>query len=346
MSNELTTYSGASIDERLRYAQHIASAGQLVPIGLRDGNNPHPGKVLLAMEYATMLGLHPIVGISNINVIDGKVSIPPALMSALVRRAGHTLHVTTSGTIEDGDFAATATLTRHDDPDHPFSATWTPHRAARAGLCSYAIDERTKLWAVRAESQSGKAKPWQAYTEAMCKARAISEVCMEGATDVIMGAYTPEELGGDVDAEGVVVTATRVDEPQKTAPDASNEATVPDYTAAASQAASGDDDAAEGWIQRIAEIKTSAEARLVYAEAREIGDLNRSIEIDGVRVRLDQAITQRGVELLDAERKGESSDKSSESGDDVVDGEIVDGEIEGQQTIDDVIDAETQEGGN
>jgi hypothetical protein len=341
MSNELTTYATASIDERLRYAQHIASAGQLVPAGLRDGSNPHPGKVLLAMEYATMLGLHPIVGISNINVIDGKVSIPPALMSALVRRAGHTLHVVTEGTIEDGDFKATATLTRTDDSQHPFSATWTPHRAQRAGLCSYAIDPSTKLWSVRARSQGGKAMPWEQYTEAMCKARAISEVCMEGATDVVMGAYTPEELGGDVDAEGVVVTAQRLDGQESLAETSKSDAAL-DHTQNAAQGVSVDPGAAEQWIRRIAEIKTSAEARIVYGEARDAGVLNDMLTIDGV-----EAITQRGVELLDVERKGASSDSSDEaSDDDVVDAEIVDGEVEGQQTIDDVMADDDAKGGN
>src|SRR3954454_4478080 len=128
MSTDLV-YSTASLSERKEYAQAIARAGDLLPKGLleeaTDDNGrtymrPSAGKVLLIAETGNMLGIHPIAALNGVNVIEGKPTISPALMSALVRRAGHKLRVTTAGTIEGGDFQASATLIRADDPHHPY----------------------------------------------------------------------------------------------------------------------------------------------------------------------------------------------------------------------------------
>lgn len=199
-----------SLDERIRYAQTLAMAGDLIPAGLRDGRQANPGKVLLAVETGAMLGIHPVAAINGVNIIDGKATISPALMSGIVRKAGHKLRVRTTGTLEAGDLAVVATLIRADDPDEPFTATWTPARAARAGLCKYDRGEDGQ-WHVRARSQRGGPLPWESYTEAMLKARAIGEVCREGAEDALMGVhYTPEELGATVDADGSVVSLGEV----------------------------------------------------------------------------------------------------------------------------------------
>jgi hypothetical protein len=202
MSTEITVYGASSLDDRMHYARTLASAGDLIPRGLWSSPGggtlpaPSPGKVLMVMETGAMLGIHPVAALQGVNIIEGKPSISPALMSALIRDAGHTLRVATSGTIEGGDFAATATLTRSDDPDFTYTSTWTPHRAARAGLCTYT--QANGVWKVTAESSKGAPKPWQSYSENMCKWRAIGEVAGEGAQDVIMGLHTHEEMGATV----------------------------------------------------------------------------------------------------------------------------------------------------
>ena len=183
MSKEVTQYEAAGLDEKMRYVQTISSAGSLIPTGLHEKGQPSPGKVLLVMETGAMLGIHPMAALGGVHIIEGKASISPGLMSGLVRKAGHKLRVTTTGTIKAGDFAATASLTRADDADFTFSATWTMDRAQRAGLANKAV--------------------WKSYGEAMCKARAIGEVVREGAEDVLMGvSYTPEEMGALVDDAG------------------------------------------------------------------------------------------------------------------------------------------------
>lgn len=203
--SDLATMPGGNLADRVRYAGALATAGDLIPAGLRNGREPNVGKVLLAIETGSMLGVHPVAAINGINIIDGKATLSPALMSGIVRRAGHKLRVRTTGVLEEGTLKAVATLVRADDPDAPFEAAWTPARAARAGLCTY-TEEAPGRWALRARSNSGKVLPWEAYTEAMLKARAIGEVCREGAEDALMGVhYTPEELGATVDADGVMV---------------------------------------------------------------------------------------------------------------------------------------------
>jgi len=359
MTQEITRYAASSLDEKWRYAEYIGTAGQLVPKGLWEGTAPSPGKILMVMEHATMLGLHPLTGVNDINIIDGKVSLPPALMSALVRKAGHVIRVTTKGAVEGGDFAATAKLIRSDDEDEPFEATWTPQRGQRAGLCSYVRGE-DGVWFVTARSREGKALPWQSYTEAMCKARAISEVCMEGATDVMMGSvYTPEELGALVDDAGVIEQVR--DEPAVMAQSAPAAAVQSEpATAQSAQAAtkprpaarvadkpaeSAVADPGSNWAQVVAAIESSEHARKVYSEARAAGALSTVITIDEIDIEVGQAIIARGAALLDIETKAA---KSAKTADQPVEGEIIDAEIvgdgaiPGQMTIDDMVEGGEQ----
>lgn len=196
MSTSVVAYDSATLTERQSYAQTLAAGGDLIPKGLHsmtrrpDGSAgpsaPSPGKVLLVMETGAMLGLHPIAALQGVHIIEGRATLSPALMSAVVRKAGHRLRVSTEGDVKAGTFTATAELTRSDDPDFTYRATWSIDRATRAGLASKDV--------------------WKKYPEAMCKARAISEVCREGAEDALMGVhYTPEEIGGEVGEAGEAV---------------------------------------------------------------------------------------------------------------------------------------------
>lgn len=213
----LMTIEGAdstTLEGRWAYAKTVAAANDMIPKALWDKpsptepSRPSPAKIMLVMETGRMLGIHPIAALSGIHVIENKATVSPALMSALVRRAGHKLRVRTTGSVEAGTFTAIAELIRADDPDFTFSAEWTPHRAARAHLCTYeqGPDGRWTVVARSAPQPGGggnKPLPWENYTESMCKARAIAEVCREGDEDDLLGArYIPEELGAAVDETG------------------------------------------------------------------------------------------------------------------------------------------------
>lgn len=220
MSTDVTVYQSASLADRKSYAQTLASAADLIPKGLwavskdANGNNvnaPSPGKILLVAETGAMLGLHPMAALQGIDVIEGKATISPQLMTGLLRAAGHKVRVKSSGTVTGGDYKVTVTLIRSDDPDEPFESTWDIDRAVRAGLCSYTLDPATGRWSVRARSQSGKSLPWENYPETMCKWRAIAEVGREGGDDVLKGiSYTPEEMGAVVSEDGQIDTTEPV----------------------------------------------------------------------------------------------------------------------------------------
>lgn len=203
--------TGVSVDARIRYAKAIAAAGNLLPRGVVNGVRPGDleaiaGRVFLIHETGSMLGIHPIAALQGVNVIEGRPTLSPALMTALIRRAGHRIRVTVEGTVAAGDVRATARLWRSDEPDDPYVATWDLDRAERAGLGKITPDPQTGRITFRARSERGAAKPWEAYTEAMLKARATSEVCRDAAEDVLMGAhYTPEELDAVVNEDGEVV---------------------------------------------------------------------------------------------------------------------------------------------
>lgn len=162
--------SSGDLQARMNYAQALA-ASSLLPSNYRK----QPANVLVAIEYGQALGLAPMVAIQTIHVVDGKPTASAQLIGSLVRRAGHRLRVTGDKT------HAIAEIIRSDDPDFAFRAEWNLERAEAAGLL-------------------GKG-PWKQYPDAMLKARAITEVARDACPEVLAGvAYTPEELGHDVDA--------------------------------------------------------------------------------------------------------------------------------------------------
>jgi hypothetical protein len=243
-------FARASLDDRYRWARAIADAGDLVPKGFRDRNGaPNPAKVLLAAETGSMLQIHPIAALQGIHVIEGKPTISAGLMSALVRRAGHKLRVTTKGSVKDKTFEATAILIRADDPDFQYKSTWNWERAQRAGLTGKDV--------------------WQKYFEAMAKSRAISEVVKEGAEDVLMGnVYTAEELGAQVNETGEpvedpnIVDAEIVPEETPSRPASSLGPGRGNLTDADRHAIADD------WAARAARALSVTDARDLYREAK------------------------------------------------------------------------------
>ena len=164
-----------SMNDKMQYAQALAQASLLPKQYQRN-----PGNVLLAVELGESLGIPPIQAINTVHVIEGKPSASSGLISALVRRAGHTLRV------KGDDQSATAEIVRSDDPDFTYSVTWDMGRARNAGV-------------------TGKDN-WKKYPAAMLKARAITEVARDACQEALMGVqYTPEELGAVVDEEGNMV---------------------------------------------------------------------------------------------------------------------------------------------
>ncbi|MGD3112528.1 hypothetical protein [Streptomyces sp. YGL11-2] len=161
-----------SVESKLDYCRAFAASG-LLPRQFRG----QPANLLYAVEYTESLGLHPMVAITGVHVIEGKPSASSALISALVRRAGHRLRIKGDAT------AAVAQVIRTDDPDWTFEVRFTVEDARRAGLLGKDV--------------------WKKYPAAMLKARALSAVARDACEEALFGIhYTPEELGAVVDQEG------------------------------------------------------------------------------------------------------------------------------------------------
>lgn len=143
----------------------------------------NPGNLMYAIEYAEALDVPAMTAITGIHVIDGKPSASAQLIAGLVRRAGHKLRVT----FDRASMTARAVVVRTDDPDFEFVSEWTLDRAKAAGLTGKGV--------------------WKSYPDAMLKARAITEVARDAASEALFGIiYTAEELGAEqVDEDGAYI---------------------------------------------------------------------------------------------------------------------------------------------
>ncbi|WP_300733746.1 hypothetical protein [Pseudomonas sp.] len=177
-------YSAAPLESRKEYVATIAAASALLPRAAQNPNyDVQLAQTFYICEVGAMMGIHPLEALAGIHMIDGRWTISSALMSSLVRQAGHKLRVTEDGSWRDGTYVATCTIVRHDDHEYPTVMTFGYEDAEMAGLL-------------------GKGN-WQKYGKSMCVARAISKCARAAAEDALGGArYTPEELGATVDAEG------------------------------------------------------------------------------------------------------------------------------------------------
>jgi hypothetical protein len=172
----------STLPAKIQYARALADSG-LLPTSYRQ----QPANVLWAMEFADMLHLPPMAAMTGVHVIEGKPTASAGLISALVRRAGHKLRV--RGDAE----SATCEIVRADDPGYTFAVTFTMDDAERARLTGKPV--------------------WKQYGPSMLKARAITQCARDACEEALFGLhYTPEELGAEVDEDGVV-TGVVVDEP-------------------------------------------------------------------------------------------------------------------------------------
>jgi hypothetical protein len=165
-------------------AQKIANT-PFVPTAFRG----KPEAVFAAILYGDELGLGPMQSLNSIHVIEGKPSMSPELMRALVARAGHRLDVKLASNDK------VVLWGKRADNGSEATVEWSMKDAQQAGLAGRGA--------------------WKTYPRAMLLARATSEICRQIFSDCIMGlSYTPEEASS---IAGVEWTDTPV-EPVQTAP--------------------------------------------------------------------------------------------------------------------------------
>ena len=195
---------GNSMQAALAYAKQLADSN-LLPGNYRR----QPANVLFALEMGRTLGITAMAAMTGINVIDGKPAPSPALMTALIRKAGHKVRIK----LDRDAMTATATVVRSDDPEFVFEAVWDLDRAVAAGLCEMRAGK------TYARDSKGRALPWEKYPHAMLKWRALSEVCRDAAEDCLFGLhYLPEELGVEVNEDGTVVEGEVIGQPVSAPP--------------------------------------------------------------------------------------------------------------------------------
>lgn len=178
-SNDVTL---APLDDKREYSLMLARSTLI-----NDAYRGQPANLLVAVEYGAALGIPAMQAISSINVIKGKPTLSAELMSALVRRAGHKLRVQEF----TSPLSVRADLIRKDDPDFTFTAVWDMDKARTAGVLG--------------KTGSG----WEKYPNQMLRARAITEVCRQGAADALAGfVYAPEDFDVHLDTDDAVDTPT------------------------------------------------------------------------------------------------------------------------------------------
>lgn len=194
------SYITANLQERAAYIARIAPS-TILPTAYR-GN---PSNAFVAAETGAALGLEPLQALASIAVINGRATLSSDLMAAVIRRAGHTLRV-----VENSPESVTATLIRADDKTFKFEVTWDKDKAVKAGL-----------W--------GQRGPWSQYPAQMLRARAITEVARQGASEVLMGMiYSPEDLNATITNTGEVIETQIINNaPAKPAPAPQKQATQP-----------------------------------------------------------------------------------------------------------------------
>ncbi len=144
-------------------SQRIANT-PFVPTAFRG----KPESVFAAVLYGEELGLGPMQSLNSIHVIEGKPSMAPELMRALVFKAGHRIDVKVCMNDEVILYGCRA------DSGSEATVKWTMKDAQNAGLAGRGA--------------------WKTYPRAMLLARATSELCRMLFADVVAGlSYTPEE---------------------------------------------------------------------------------------------------------------------------------------------------------
>jgi hypothetical protein len=184
----------AALPAKIQYAKALADSG-LLPKQYQNW----PANVLWAMEYAEMLHLPPMAAMTGVHVIEGKPTASAGLISALVRKAGHRLRIGYS----EAAMTGWAEIVRSDDPDYTFRSEWNLERAVIAELCTIKDGKPFAL------DSKGRSLPWRKFFPSMTKARATTEVARDACEEVLFGLhYTPEELGAEVDEDGVVMAGS------------------------------------------------------------------------------------------------------------------------------------------
>jgi RecT family len=164
-------------------------------IFLRSGVLPpsikNPMQALVIMEFGRELGVGPMIALTNINIIAGRLTVSPQLMLGLVKRTRELENINIVG----DERACTVTMKRRGNDPHV--ETFTMADAARMKTTEGYGDNKRTI------SLSEKFN-WKTMPAIMLRWRAVAAACRIVFPDATNGLYLHEEMGAVVDEEGVI----------------------------------------------------------------------------------------------------------------------------------------------
>jgi len=183
--NELVSYQDKTLstyDEVERAAKAMAASGFFT-------DTKQASQAIVKILAARELGLGPFAGMNGVNIIQGKPAFSANIMAACVKKSGRYNYRVTEMT----DKNCTIEFMEY------MAGKWNT-----SGVSSFTIEDAKKAGT----------KNLDKFPRNMLFARAMSNGVRWYCPDVMSGsvAYTPEELGADVDEDGNVVSVEFVEE--------------------------------------------------------------------------------------------------------------------------------------
>lgn len=170
MSNELTLFGGESL-ELLYKACATLSKSKMIPVGLQGKQED----IFAILVMGNELGIRPMQALNSINVIQGKPTVSPQLMIAMIKGKLPDSVIDIKSDEVKGVVTCTTARSRQDLKDGLyFTSTWDMVKADKMGL---SMKDNYKKQA-----------------ETMLRWRAVAESCRITFPDIIMGLYMPEEF--------------------------------------------------------------------------------------------------------------------------------------------------------
>lgn len=141
-------------------------------------------KFMLGREF----GLGPMLSLHEINIIEGRASLPAVVKVAIVRHRG----LGQIEIVESTDVIGSVEVKRPE---------WSPSRVERV---VWTMDDAQRAQLVHK-------KNWQKYPRAMLIARATDEACKKFFQDIFLGiAGSPDELGAETNEDGRIINVSYV----------------------------------------------------------------------------------------------------------------------------------------
>jgi hypothetical protein len=157
------------------------TATMLVKTGFLPQAIKTPEQAMAIILTGRELGIGTMAALQTINVIQAKPTVSPQLMLALIERSGQLENIE----ITDGG-------------DH---VACTMKRRGRSAHTEYFGDKEARLMGLDGKDNYKKQK------QTMYRWRAVAACARVAFPDVILGLYSPDEMGADVNEDGELVSA-------------------------------------------------------------------------------------------------------------------------------------------